>query len=92
MKKLQEFTLYPLTIADTRVHIQSDQRYAEIDLTNGRGFINKKGHQYANSWSMRRDPLAIELTPDQLIELKAVALRMVANTNKDGTLTILGGC
>lgn len=91
MRKAQEFTLYPLTATDKKVCIQSSQRWAEIDIETGSGAINRIGKQYANSWLMRYDPLAIQLTPEQVAELKAAVQKMIGSTNADGSFTIAGG-
>jgi hypothetical protein len=91
MKKPQDFTLYPVTHGAKTVSIQSHQRWATIDLETGKGRINKRGHQYANSWSMIHNPLDIQLTEQQLEELKKAVKTMIGRTNADGTFTIVGG-
>lgn len=90
MRQEQEFTVYPLTVGETVLRIQSDQRFAEIDLLSGKGVINKKGMQYANSWKTRINPLAIQLNPEQLELVRRKADEMRRDTNVDGSFTVLG--
>ena len=63
MKKEQEFTLYPYTGGDY-IFLQSDKRFARVNLRSGIGIMNAKNTNYANSIKMQIDPLPFTLPED----------------------------
>lgn len=63
MRKPQEFVVYPYKNGQEKVSIQSDGRWATIEVATGKGLINSKNVNYPNSMSLMFNP--IEITVDQ---------------------------
>lgn len=66
MRKADDFIVYPMQDSSTRITIQSDHRFGQIDLETGRGIVSARRAQYANSvWLAlcvaRRTAVAFEL-------------------------------
>jgi hypothetical protein len=63
MRKPQEFTLYPYSGGDT-IHLQSDKRFAQVNLRTGEGLINGSNKAYANSIHLQMQPVKFTLPED----------------------------
>ena len=84
MKKEQDFTLYPYDGGDT-ILLQSDKRFARVNLKTGEGFINSTNKNYANSIALAMSPLPFTLP-------KEIKLRIQEHLwNKSGTQEEFGG-
>jgi|SRR5688572_1104794 len=87
MNKPQEFVIYPLAKDATEAIIQSDKRIARINLETGKGVLSKSkvnnGFMHLNKMFGAYD---IELTKDQLMELKLTAI------GNGETLELAGKC
>lgn len=68
MRKPQDFIVYPLHKESTEIQIQSDKRFAVIDLHTGKGFITNKGNNSLHF--LVHGKQAIELDAEQLLLLK----------------------
>lgn len=82
MRNEQDFILYPYTGGDT-ILLQSDKRFARINLRTGEGIISAKNEQYANS-----QKLAFSNLPCTLPETVKTAIQeyLWHNNGKDGNV------
>lgn len=88
MRKPQGFIVYPMTVTSTKLRIQSDSRWAEIDLTTGKVELSAN-HRHSNSVKLIMDKLrgnAIYFTLDspiitEIVErVRATAGKLVGAT------------
>ena len=70
MRTAQEFTVYPYDGGDT-ILVQSNKRFARINLRTGKGVINAKNENYANSIKLQMNPLGFEVPAEALVNIKA---------------------
>ena len=63
MKKEQEFTLYPYSGGDD-IYLQSDKRFARVNLRSGKGIIDSKNHNYPNGITLSMSSLPFDLPTD----------------------------
>ena len=71
MRKTQEFIVYPISVGDERVTIQSDTRFGMIDMKSGVGKMTQSHANGAYGYHMIADKLvAFKLDNSQLIKLK----------------------
>jgi hypothetical protein len=82
MKKEQEFTLYPYSGGDYII-LQSDKRFARVNLRTGEGTMNAKGCNYANSISLQLNPLKFQLPADTKTAIQEFLWN---NEGKDGNI------
>ena len=83
MKKEQSFILYPYTGGDV-IFLQSDKRFARVNLRTGKGFINGSNKNYANSITLQMNPLPMELPEDVKTDIQSYLWH---NDGKDGNLS-----
>jgi len=69
MRTEQEFVLYPYNGGDY-ISIQSDKRFAQLNLRTGRGIIDGKNRNYSNSITLRMYPLPFTMPTDTLKEIQ----------------------
>jgi hypothetical protein len=86
MAKPAEFTLYPYQGGDT-INLQSDKRYAIVNLSNGSGIINAKGMNYPNGFATLGNPLKFKMTPEELKPILEY-LRDHSGIQREGVLLI----
>lgn len=84
MAKSQDFIVYPIRNAETKIAIQSDNRFGYIDMESGAVEL-AKGGQYTNAAiftlaKMRGTLVKDQLTPEQLAELRT-AIGQTAGPN-----------
>lgn len=82
MKKPQDFILYPYSGEDT-ILLQSESRFATVNLKTGEGFINGKGKPNANSITLQMNPVSFVL-PDDV--KTAIQSYLWHNNGKDGNI------
>lgn len=70
MRKEQEFTIYPYDGGDY-CYLQSDKRFARLNLRSGIGIINGKNENYANSIKMQMNPVPFTMPENVLTEIKS---------------------
>jgi hypothetical protein len=73
MRKTQEFIVYPISMGDTKIMIQSDTRIGHINMEDGKGYItpSHSGGAYGVHLVMDRDKLIhFKLSDDQFDTLK----------------------
>jgi len=83
MKKEQDFTLYPYSGGDF-IYLQSDKRFARVNLRSGEGFINGTNKNYANSISLQINPVKFQLPEDIKISIQSF---LWGNDGKDGNIS-----
>jgi hypothetical protein len=75
MRKAQDFIVYPMQDSGEIITIQSDHRFGQIDLANGKGILsaNTTGHAGA-AWLglsvMRKTAVDVELAAEDLQTLR----------------------
>jgi hypothetical protein len=82
MRKPQEFILYPYDGGDT-INLQSDKRFAQVNLRTGKGIINRQNKDYANSITLMMTPVPFELPEAVKTEIQGYLWR---NNGKDGNI------
>jgi hypothetical protein len=82
MRKEQDFILYPYSGGDT-IHLQSDGRFAQVNLRTGAGIIDSKNHNYPNSITLALSHLKFELPEPVKTELQAYLWH---NDGKEGNI------
>lgn len=82
MSKPQSFTLYPYTGGDT-ILLQSDKRFAQVNLRTGKGFINGKNKEFATSITLQMNPVSFQLPEDIQTAIQAFLWH---NKGKDGNI------
>lgn len=82
MKKEQEFTLYPYTGGDY-IYLQSDKRFARVNLKTGIGVMNGSNKNYANSITLQMNPMPFTL-PDDI--KTAIQSYLWHNEGKEGNI------
>jgi hypothetical protein len=65
MAKPAGFTLYPYR-GNGQIQLQSDKRFAIVQLATGDGIINPKGQNYPNGWVTMANPLKFKMTAEEL--------------------------
>jgi hypothetical protein len=73
MRKPQEFVVYPISMGDTSIMIQSDTRIGRINMENGNGYVtpSHSGGAYGVHLIMDKDKLIhFKLTQEQFDTLK----------------------
>jgi len=65
MAKEASFTLYPYN-GNGQIQLQSDKRFAIVQLATGEGIINPKGENYPNGWKTISNPLKFKMKPEEL--------------------------
>lgn len=85
MNKPQEFILYPYSGGDT-INLQSDKRFAQVNLRTGNGFINGQNKNYANSISLQMNPVSFILPEEIKIQIQSYLWH---NEGKEGNIN---GC
>lgn len=98
MRKPQDFIVYPLHKESTQIRIQSDKRWAEIDLTTGLVKLSVKGK---TSWDMAiYGSTSFTLSSEDLLLLKShifasasgkAGTNGVVYTDNSGALGVFGG-
>lgn len=76
MRKPQDFTIYPINTGDTRFNLQSDHRCVQVDMETGKGMLSKQVPNYPTFYhcAAQFGGMAVQLTPDELQELKLTAI------------------
>lgn len=82
MAKEQEFSLYPYGGGDT-ILLQSDKRFARVNLRTGHGIINGTNKNYANSITLLMNPVKFTLPESIKIEIQSFLWN---NNGKDGNI------
>lgn len=82
MKKEQSFILYPYTGGDV-IQLQSDKRFAQVNLRTGEGYINGQNCNYANSISLYCNPVKFQLPEDIKIQIQSYLWH---NEGKEGNI------
>ena len=71
MRKLQSFSVYPITEPSNKVEIQSNARFGYILFDKDALIISAKNRTYANSWTFQADEkIVIKLSSSQMEQLK----------------------
>ena len=70
MRKPQSFILYPYKGGED-ITLQSDKRFAQVNLRTGEGYINNKNENYANSLSLFWNPIKFNLPEDIKTQIQA---------------------
>lgn len=83
MRKEQEFILYPYSGDDT-IYLQSDKRFARVNLRTGEGIIDSKNHNYPNSVTLAISNLPFQLPEDIKTDLQGYLWH---NNGKDGNIS-----
>lgn len=83
MKKAQSFILYPYSGGNT-IYLQSDKRFARVNLRTGEGVIDSKNHNYPNSVTLAISNLPFQLPEDIKTGLQGYLWH---NTGKDGNIS-----
>jgi hypothetical protein len=83
MAKEQEFSLYPYDGGDT-ILLQSDKRFAQVNLRTGDGIINGSNKNYANSIALLMNPVKFILPEPIKIQIQEFLWN---NNGKDGNIS-----
>lgn len=83
MRNEQSFILYPYDGGDY-IYLQSDKRFAQVNLRSGVGIINAKNENYANSIKLYMNPLPFTLPEETKIKIQGYLWR---NEGKDGNIS-----
>lgn len=75
MRKVQQFTLYPYTGGD-KIILQSDKRFAEVNLRTGAGRMNKENRNYNGYASLMLGTVNIQLTDEAIQSIQEYLWRM----------------
>jgi len=81
MRKPQDFTVYPNGTSEKYIVIQSEKRIAILNKENNRFFINSKNHNYPMFTTLQYDRMEIELTSEQIEEIKRTYASMSNGSN-----------
>jgi len=82
MRQDQEFTLYPYSGGDT-IYLQSDKRFAVVNLRTGKGIISASNVNYPNAQKLAVHHVAMQL-PDDI--KTAIQKYLWENDGKQGNL------
>ena len=82
MRKEQSFILYPYNGGDT-IFLQSDGRFARVNLRSGAGIIDSKNHNYPNSMTLAMSHLNFTLPESVKIDIQAYLWN---NEGKEGNI------
>ena len=82
MAKEQGFSLYPYDGGDT-IMLQSDKRFARVNLRTGEGIINGNNKNYANSITLLMNPVKFILPESIKIEIQSFLWN---NNGKEGNI------
>lgn len=82
MRKAQDFTLYPYTGGD-EILLQSDKRFARVNLRTGEGIIDSKNHNYPNSITLAMSGVKFQLPDDIKTKIQGFLWH---NKGKDGNI------
>lgn len=83
MRKPQSFILYPYSGGDDII-LQSDGRFARVNLRTGEGVIDSKNHNYPNSITLAMSSLKFQLPEDVKLDLQSYLWH---NNGKDGNVS-----
>ena len=83
MRKAQSFILYPYSGGDF-ILLQSDGRFARVNLRTGEGIIDSKNHNYPNSITLAMSNVPFTLPEDIKTDLQAYLWH---NGGKDGNIS-----
>lgn len=75
MRKAQEFCVYPFSAGQTTIHIQSDKRWADIDLNTGIVEMTSNATGHHNRWLLawqkaRNKHETYQMTAEQIETIK----------------------
>lgn len=92
MRKAQEFTIYPCKADDREVQLQSDTRIMLVNIETGLAILSAPKSNGANFHHLNAvfGAKKISITEEDLERIKAMRDKMSGNTNKDGTIIIVG--
>ena len=82
MRKPQSFILYPYKGGED-INLQSDKRFAQVNLKTGEGYINGQNDNYANSMSLILNPVKFQLPEDIKTQIQAYLWH---NEGKEGNM------
>lgn len=83
MRKEQDFILYPYSGGDT-ILLQSEGRFAQVNLKTGFGIIDSKNHNYPNSITLTMSHVPFQLPEDIKTDIQAYLWH---NNGQDGNLS-----
>ena len=82
MKKPQDFTLYPYSGGE-QIMLQSDKRFAIVNLKTGHGIIDSKNHNYPNTVTVQMSNIKFELPKETR---DAIIKHLTENNGKSGNV------
>lgn len=86
MRKEQSFTLYPYTGGEN-IFLQSDNRFAIVNLKTGKGIIDSKNHNYPNRQTLQVSNLPFTIDSNILTDI-ITYLEKKSGIVSDGVLSI----
>ena len=92
MRKPQSFVIYTCKSSDVTILLQSDNRMMRVSLDTGKALLseNKSSGAYGHDLSESRGAKVIELTLEQLEQVKEMRDKMAPQTRADNSVILIG--